>query len=93
MEKKLKGKMMRNQQNIYVSDDAPLSVKEARKRLYEKKSRLSSIGITSWVSNTVPPYLQFERPGGRKVKFTCDESIDELAYGLPPSAAPGGPKE
>ena len=91
--KKLKGKMMRNQQNIYVSDDAPLSEREARKRLYEKKSRLSSIGITSWVSNTVPPYLQFERPGGRKVKFTCDESIDELAYGLPPSAAPGGPKE
>jgi len=91
--KKLKGRNIANQGNIYVSDDAPFSVREARKKLYEKKLCLKTMGIISWVSNTVPPYLQFERPGGTKVKFTCDEWIEELAHKPPPSTASRGAKK
>ena len=45
------------------------------------------MGIISSVSNTVPPYLQFEGPDGIKVKFTCDEWIEELANKPAPSIA------
>ena len=43
--------------------------------------------IFSRVSNTVPPYLQTECPGGIKVEFTCDEWIEELAHKPLPSTA------
>lgn len=75
--KKLKGKVIGHHRNVSVSDDAPISVREARRKLYVKKSRLNAIGVSSWVSNTVPPYIQIDR-GGVAAKFGYDEPIPEL---------------
>ena len=38
--------------NVHVSDDAPWSVREARKRLYEIKSKLSNSGIRTRITQT-----------------------------------------
>lgn len=79
--KKLKNKTFGSNtamNNVYVSDDAPLCVREARKRLYETKSKLSRKSIPAWVSNTVPPFIQIEREGVGKVKYMYNEPIPEL---------------
>ena len=76
--KNLKGKSVRNLKEIYISDDAPLSVREARKSLFEKKAKLKDIGISAWVSKTVPPFLYFDRPNGSRAKFCPSDIIPEL---------------
>ncbi|KAK2703810.1 hypothetical protein QYM36_017754 [Artemia franciscana] len=65
--------------NVYVSEDAPLSVREVRKRHCEIKSKSSSKDIPAWVSNTVLPFIQLEKEGVGKVKYKYNNPIPQLA--------------
>jgi uncharacterized coiled-coil protein SlyX len=76
--RKLQGKSICGFQNIYISDDAPQCVREARKKLISTRMKLRERGIESWVSKSVPPCLFIRRPDGSVTKCNAGEFVQEL---------------
>ena len=77
--KRLKGKLVANHINIHLSDDAPISIRVARKKLFAMKDKLTALGISSWVSNSIPTVIRIERANGVKAVYQCDQLIPELS--------------
>lgn len=86
--KKLKGKTVCGHKDIYLSDDAPTAVRDIRKRLIEKRSKLADCGIQAWVTKSVPPLLCFDRPNGLRVSFSVNDVIPELSVPINPRGGP-----
>lgn len=56
----------------------PLFLSGRHEKDFEKKAKLKDIGISAWVSKTVPPFLYFDRPNGSRAKFCPSDIIPEL---------------
>ena len=73
--KKLKNKKIGGFEKIYLTDDAPKSVREVRKRLLHVKLKLHDFGIDSWLSKGVPPCLVIKRRDGPNERLTVSEGF------------------
>ena len=75
--RRLKNKSILEHSNIFVTDDAPQSVREVRRKLFAVRLKLLNSGVNRgdiWVTKSIPPLLCIRQcPNTEPLKVTVDK--------------------
>ena len=79
--RKLRGKTIMGNQNVFISNDSPPSVREVRKKLLDIRTSIrEKTGFETWIARSIPPSLCIRRlKEGPVEKFLIDEIPPDIS--------------